>query len=74
MFELEIIQVGNELGPITSKDIIEELQVQSGDKLCLIPSESGYQITKQDLGTVEQIQQAGSKSKRYINVLRQLTD
>ncbi len=74
MFELEIIQVRNELGLIMSKDVIEQLQVQSVEKLCLILSESGYQITKQDLGTVEQIQQAESISKRYINVLRQFTD
>ncbi len=72
MVKLKINSVGNSLGIILPKQIIEKLQVDKGDQVFLVEHQDGYVLTAYDNDFGDQVGQAKKVMKRYKNTLRKL--
>ncbi|MDR3692891.1 MAG: AbrB/MazE/SpoVT family DNA-binding domain-containing protein [Fimbriimonas sp.] len=72
MVEVKVTQVGNSLGVVLPKDVLAGLKVSKGDRLYLLPSPDGYQLTALDPEIAQQIERAEAISRRFRNALKKL--
>ena len=72
MIEAKITAIGNSLGLILSKDVLARLKVEKGDKVFLIETPNGYELTPYDPVFERQMKVAGKVMKKYRNALREL--
>jgi putative addiction module antidote len=72
MIEAKITAIGNSLGLILSKDVLARLKLEKGDKVFLIETPNGYELTPYDPEFELQIKVAGKVMKKYRNALREL--
>jgi putative addiction module antidote len=45
---LKVVQIGNSLGVVLPRDVLDELNVAKGDKLFITKSPEGYRVTRND--------------------------
>lgn len=74
MTTLKVRKVGNSLGVVLPKKVVAKLGVASGDKLFLIQTQGGFEITPYDPKFVEQVSAAERIMKKRRNVLRKLAE
>ena len=73
MVELKVRKVGNSLGVVLPKDVINRLQTRDGDKIFLIESAEGdYRLTSYDPMFEKKMKKAGEIMHRYRDALRAL--
>ena len=66
-------KVGNSVGLILPKEILNRMNVREGDRVFLTEGpDGGFRITPYDPGFEEQMSAAESVMKRYRNTLREL--
>lgn len=70
--QVKITQVGNSLGVIVPKDVLQKLNVTKGDTLELQETPDGVMLTPYDPAFAEQMEAAEDIFKRYRNTLREL--
>ena len=73
MLDLKVRKVGNSLGLVLPKELVDRLRVKEGDKLFFIEAPDGsYRITPYDPEFQEQMALAKKGMSRYRNTLRAL--
>lgn len=72
MITLKLSQMGNSIGTILPKEVLNRLKVGKGDTLFLTESEGGYRITPYSPEFEAQMEVARGVMKKRRNVLRQL--
>jgi putative addiction module antidote len=73
MVELKVRKIGNSLGVVLPKEVIEHLQTGDGKKLFLVESaDKSYQITAYAPEFSRQMKLARECMDRYRNTLREL--
>jgi putative addiction module antidote len=73
MVELKVRKIGNSLGVVLPKEVIEELRTGEGKKLFLRKSPDGtYVVTPFDVEFEKQMKIAEECADRYRNTLREL--
>jgi putative addiction module antidote len=72
MIEAKISAIGNSLGLILSKEVLAKLRLDKGDKVFLIETPNGYELTPYDPEFERQMKLATGVMKKYRNALREL--
>lgn len=72
MATLKITQIGNSLGLILPKEIIERLRLEKGESVSVVETAFGIEITPFDPDFDRKLEAARKVSKRYRNALREL--
>ena len=72
MFALKLTQIGNSVGTVLPKEVLNRLNVSKGDTLFLTEAEGGYRITPYDPEFEQQMEAARTVMKKRRNALRQL--
>lgn len=73
MVELKVHKVGNSLGVVLPKEVVQRLQTGDGETLYLIDAPDGeYRLTAYDPDFVKKIAKAEDIIGRYRNTLRVL--
>jgi len=72
MATLKITQIGNSLGLILPKEIIERLRLEKGESVSVVETALGIEITPFDPDFDKKLEAARKVSKRYRNALREL--
>jgi len=73
MVELKVRKIGNSLGVVLPKEVIEELQTGEGKKLFLTKApDQTYRLTAYDPEFERQMKLADECADRYRNTLREL--
>jgi len=72
MASLKITQVGNSLGVILPREIIERLKLAKGDEVAVIETPNGIELTPFDPEFDRKLEAARRITKRYRNALREL--
>ena len=71
--ELKISKIGNSLGVILPKDLLNRLKLDKGDSVFLTETPDGYRISPYDPSYAEQMQTARALMKKRRNVVHELT-
>jgi len=75
MLDLKIRKVGNSLGVVLPKEVLNRLHLKDGDKVFLTESPDGtYRITPYDPEFEKQMKLAEGGMARYRNTLRNLAE
>ena len=72
MSVLKIITVGNSVGVILPKEILERLRVKRGDSLYVIETKNGIQLTACDPDFAKQVETAERVMREDRDALRKL--
>lgn len=72
MIETRITSIGNSLGLILSKEALAKLKLGKGDKVFMIETANGYELTPYDPEFERQMKIGGRVMKKYRNALREL--
>lgn len=72
MATLKITQIGNSLGLILPREIIERLRLAKGESVSVVETPLGIEITPFDPDFDQKLEAARKVSKRYRNALREL--
>ncbi len=71
--ELKISKIGNSMGVILPKDLLNRLKLDKGDSVFLTETPDGYRISPYDPVYADQMQTARSLMKKRRNVVHELT-
>jgi putative addiction module antidote len=74
MKPLKVITVGNSLGSIFPRDLIEKLRVDKGDSIYVVETSSGVELTAYDPEFAEQMKIAERVMREKRDVLRKLAE
>ncbi|MBY0612692.1 MAG: AbrB/MazE/SpoVT family DNA-binding domain-containing protein [Beijerinckiaceae bacterium] len=69
---LKVVQIGNSLGVVLPRDVLDELNVAKGDKLFITRSPEGYRVTRTDPDFERRMALAREIMRRRHAVLREL--
>jgi len=72
MVKVKVTAVGNSMGVLLPREVLNRLKAERGDTLYLMESPQGYVLSAYDPEFEEQVSAAGSLMKRYRNTLRKL--
>lgn len=72
MTHLKIRKIGNSLGVVLPKEILEELDMAEGDKLLLTKTEDGIALTPEEAKLAKTMEITEKFMKQYHNTLREL--
>jgi putative addiction module antidote len=72
MLKSKITQIGNSVGLVLPKELLEKLNVAKGDTIVFTESEQGYMISPYDPEVEADMQIARNLAKRYRHTLREL--
>ncbi|MDQ3027063.1 MAG: AbrB/MazE/SpoVT family DNA-binding domain-containing protein [Pseudomonadota bacterium] len=72
MATLKITQIGNSLGLILPKEIVERLRLEKGEVVSVVETPQGIEITPFDPDFDQKLEVAKKVAKRYRNALREL--
>ncbi|HEX5130318.1 MAG TPA: AbrB/MazE/SpoVT family DNA-binding domain-containing protein [Usitatibacter sp.] len=72
MATLKITQVGNSLGLILPREIVERLKLAKGETVSVVETAQGIEITPYDPDFEKKLTAARKVTKRYRNALREL--
>ena len=68
----KIVQIGNSLGVILSKDVLARLNAEKGDALFLVEAPGGIMLTPYDPAVTRQIEAGKRFMKTYRETFRAL--
>jgi putative addiction module antidote len=66
------VQIGNSLGVVLPRDVLDKLNVEKGDKLFITRSPEGYRFTRNDPEFERRMALAREIMRRRHNVLNEL--
>lgn len=69
---VKVRKVGNSLGVILTKDVVESLGVAEGDELFAIRTPDGIRLTPYDPDFAEAIESTRDYMRRHRNAMREL--
>jgi putative addiction module antidote len=72
MITLKVAAVGNSAGVILPKEVLSRLKVSKGDRLFLLETPAGYELTPYDEEFAAQMRAAERVMKANRDVLREL--
>ena len=72
MATLKITQVGNSLGVILPREIVDRLRLVKGEEVSVVETPNGIEITPFDPEFDKKLEAARRVSRRYRNALREL--
>ncbi|HXG82944.1 MAG TPA: hypothetical protein VNI84_02860 [Pyrinomonadaceae bacterium] len=72
--ELKIVTIGNSVGVILSKEILEKLCVQKGDTVFAVETSKGIELTAYNPEFAEQMKIAEQVMREDRNALRKLAE
>jgi putative addiction module antidote len=72
MATLKITQIGNSLGVILPKEIVDRLNLAKGEDVSVVATANGIEITPFDPEFDRKLEAARKVSRRYLNALREL--
>lgn len=72
MATLKITQIGNSLGVILPREIVERLRLAKGEAVSVVDTPLGIEITPFDPDFDKKLEAARKVAKRYRNALREL--
>jgi putative addiction module antidote len=72
MATLKITQVGNSLGVILPREIVDRLRLVKGEEVSVVETPNGIEITPFDPEFDKKLEAARKVSRRYRNALREL--
>ena len=72
MVAIKLRKVGNSVGAVLPKDVLQTMQVGEGDKVFLTLAPGGFRLTPYDPDFERQMEIARKVMKRRRNVLREL--
>ncbi len=72
MATLKVTQVGNSLGLILPRDVVERLKLEKGDEVAVVETANGIEITPFDPEFEKKMAAARKITLRYRNALREL--
>ena len=72
MLKVKVTQVGNSMGILLPKEVLNKMKAGKGDTLYLVEGPDGYTVTPYSQGFEEQIDAATVVMKKYGNALRKL--
>lgn len=72
MYEATLRQIGNSAGMLLPKGLLDVLHVKAGDKLYIVPIESGFTVKIYNDDYIMQMQEGEKIADQYKNVLRAL--
>jgi putative addiction module antidote len=72
MASLKVTQIGNSLGVILPREIIERLKLAKGDEVAVVETPNGIELSPFDLDFDRKLEAAKGITKRYRNALREL--
>jgi putative addiction module antidote len=72
MASLKVMQVGNSLGVILPREIVERLKLAKGDEVAVVETPNGIELTPYDPDFDRKLEAAKKVTKRYRNALREL--
>jgi putative addiction module antidote len=74
MLELKVRKIGNSLGVVLPKEVVNRLQTQEGDRLFLVDAPDGdYRLTPYDPTFEKKMKKAEDIMHRYRNTLHALS-
>ncbi|HXU49434.1 MAG TPA: AbrB/MazE/SpoVT family DNA-binding domain-containing protein [Candidatus Binatia bacterium] len=74
MLELKVRKIGNSLGVVLPKEVVNRLNTGEGERLFLLEGPNGvYQLTPYDPGFEKKMEQAEDIIRRYRNTLHALS-
>lgn len=71
-YTLKVKQIGNSLGAVFPEELLQQFNIQEGDKIYLTPTPDGVRITTYDPQFEEAMQAFEKTRKNYRNALREL--
>ena len=74
MTEIKVIAVGNSAGVVLPKDVLAKLRVSKGDRLFVVETPDGVELTSYDPEFAAQMDAAEVIMKRDRDVLRKLAE
>jgi putative addiction module antidote len=72
MATLKVTQVGNSLGLILPREVVERLKLEKGDDVAMVATANGIEITPFDPDFDKKMATARRVTRRYRNALREL--
>ena len=72
VIETKLRAVGNSTGVVLPKEVLADLNLAQGDRVFLVKTESGYQLSPYDAALAEQLEAAERGTGEYRNALREL--
>lgn len=69
---LKVTQIGNSLGLILPREIVERLRLVKGEEVSVVETAQGIEITPFDPDFAKKVEAARKITKRYRNALREL--
>ncbi len=72
MATLKVTQIGNSLGLILPREIVERLRLAKGEEVSVVATPNGIEITPFDPDFETKLEAARKITKRYRNALREL--
>ena len=72
--KLKVVTVGNSVGVILSKEILEKLRVQKGDSIFAIETSKGIELTAYNPEIAEQMKLAEQVMREDRDALRKLAE
>ncbi len=72
MVELTLQKIGNSVGVVLPKEVRARMQLEAGDRVFLVETESGWQLTPYDPEFEKQMRAAREVTKTYRDALREL--
>jgi putative addiction module antidote len=72
MATLKITQIGNSLGLILPREIVDRLRLEKGEEVSVVETAQGIEITPFDPDFDRKLEAARKVTKRYRNALREL--
>ncbi len=72
MTKVKLMAIGNSLGVVLPKEILNKLKVDKGDTLYLVESKTGLTLTPYDPEFEKQLESAKTIMKKYRNALDSL--
>jgi putative addiction module antidote len=72
MIELELQRIGNSVGIVLPKEVCKRFQLEAGDRVFLVESESGWRLTASDPEFARQLRAADEVMRDYRDAPREL--
>ena len=70
--QAKVVQIGNSVGIVLTKEMQEKMNVSKGDTVTLVETQSGYSISAFDAEIAEEVALAREVSKQYRHMLSEL--
>ena len=72
MLKVKVTQIGNSMGILLPKEVLNKMNTAKGDTLYLVEGPEGYSLTPYSQDFEEQMTAANSIMKSYRNAFRKL--